>query len=212
MKFPSATLHFLQNIGSCSCPDEGLWIGVVCGQMFLDGLGEFCDAAEHSSPEAVDGEIAEEAFHHVQPGGACWSKVEVKPGIAPLPCLNLVMLMGCIVVADEVDLLFGRRASADQVKEANPFLMAVLVHAASDDLTVGCIQRSKERGGSIALVVMGQRLAPPFLKRKARLSAVQCLNLTLLIAREHDGMLRRVEVEAHDVVFVSPRSACPWKA
>lgn len=126
--------------------------------------------------------------------------MEVKPGVAPLPGPYLRMLMGGIIVADDVARFFGRRASADQVKEANPFLMTMLVHAGSNAVAVGCIQRSEERGGSIALVVVGQCLAPPWLERKARLSAVPGLNLTLLIARAHNGRLGRVAGEAHEVV------------
>ena len=116
MKFSSATLHFFENIGSCGCPDKGLGMGIVCGQMGFDGFGEFRQAAEYSSPKAVDGQIPEKAFDHVQPGGAGGSKMEVKPRVAPLPCLHLVMLMGRIVVADKVHLFFGGRASADQVE------------------------------------------------------------------------------------------------
>ena len=212
MKFPSATLHLLQNIGSCGGPDKGLGIGIVDGQMFFDGLGEFCDATKHSSPKAIDGEVPEEAFHHVQPGGAGGSKVEMKPGIALLPCRHLVMLVGRVVVADDVDFLFGGRASANQVKEPNPFLMAVLVHAASDDVAVGYIHRREERGGSMALVVMGQRLAPPFLERKPRLSCGPTPESDS--SHRTRGRWHAREDGGRDPRYrrASPRSACRWKA
>ena len=89
---------------------------MVRGHMLLDGFDEFGDATEYSPPEAVDREIAEEAFHHVQPGSTGGRKMEGKAWVAPLPCLHLVMLMGGIVVADEVDIPFPRRAFADPVE------------------------------------------------------------------------------------------------
>lgn len=152
---------------------------MVCSNMALNCFDEFINTAEYSSSETVDGQIAKEAFHHVQPRGACWCEVEMKSGIAPLPGRNSVMLVGRIVIADDVNFFFLRRAFADQVQEANPFLVSVLVHAGADDPAIGSVHGGEERGGAIAFVVMGHSFAAALLERKARLSAIQRLNLAL---------------------------------
>ena len=46
---------------------------------------------------------------------------------------------------------------------------------------------------------MGHGAAAPLLQRQARLSTVQRLDLAFLIDRQHDGMLRWIDVEADDV-------------
>src|SRR5215210_7988990 len=106
----------------------------------------------------------------------------MKAAIPSLPCLNLVMLMGGIVVADDVDLLVVRRVFANQVEKTDPLLVTVLVHAGSNDAAIRCIHGRKERCGAVALVVMGHGLAATFLERKTGLGAIQRLNLALLVA------------------------------
>src|SRR6266851_1691458 len=149
--------------------------------------------------DALDCQITKEAFDHVQPRGTGRSEVEMKAGVSLLPGFDLLMLMRGVVIADEVDFLVGRRASANQVQEENPFLVAVLFQASANDLAIGNVQRGKKRGRSVSLVVMGEGLAAPLLQWKSRLRAIQGLDLALLIAGEHDGVLRRVEVESHDL-------------
>src|SRR6266571_2434549 len=52
----------------------------------------------------------------------------------------------------------------------------------------------------MAFVVVGHRLTATFFQRKARLSAVKRLNLGLLVQRQHERMLWRVEVETDHVL------------
>ena len=82
--------------------------------------------------------------------------------MALLPCLHLRVLMGGIVVANEMDLLVRGSAPGNESQELQPFLVAMPLHATADDPAIGYIHRRKERGGAVALVVMRQRfgLAP----------------------------------------------------
>ena len=68
------------------------------------------------------------------------------------------------------------------------------VHATADDPAIGYIHRRKERGGAVALVVMRHGLASPPLEGKPRLGPIQSLDLTLFIARKHEGVLGRREI------------------
>ena len=54
----------------CLCgPDEGLRIHVVPVDVFADGGDELFEVLEGASADALVGQVAEEAFDHVEPGG-----------------------------------------------------------------------------------------------------------------------------------------------
>jgi len=200
MKLLSTALNFLENIRGGSSPDKWLRFGIVCDNMSFDGFNQFIDATENTAPQAVDREIPEESFNHVKPGGTGRSEMKVESGIAPLPGFDFRMLMGGVIIADDVYLLVGRCRFDNQVEKADPFLVPVLFHAGSKDAAVGCIHRGEERGGPVAFVIVSQRFASSFLERKPWLSAIQGLDLTLFIAGQYHGVFRRVEIEANDVL------------
>src|SRR6185312_3747473 len=100
------------------------------------------------------------------------------------PFADLRMLMGRIVVEDDVDGLGGGNLSLDLVEEADELLMPVLLHAAPDDLAFEDIEGGEQRGRTVALVVVGHGSGASLLQRQARLGAVERLDLALLIDRE----------------------------
>src|SRR5205814_7192979 len=51
----------------------------------------------------------------------------------------------------------------------------------------------------MALVVVRHGPGTTLLEREARLRAVERLDLTLLVKREHHGALRGIEIEPHDI-------------
>jgi hypothetical protein len=61
------------------------------------------------------------------------------------------------------------------------------------------VQSREQRGGAVALVVVGHGAEPARLDRQSGLGAVECLNLRLLVDREHHRMRRRIDVQADDV-------------
>ena len=74
-------------------------------------------------------------------------------------------------------------------------LMAVAGVTFADHLAVEHVERRKQRGGAIALVVVRHGSAPAFLQRQPRLGAVQRLDLALFIERMHAGVGRRIAIE-----------------
>ena len=115
------------------------------------------------------------------------------------PCLDLGVFMGGVVVQNDMDDLAGRDVPLDPIEEADKLLMAVTGHVLADHRAFQDVQRGEQRGGSVALVIVGQRRAPALLQRQARLGAVQGLDLALLVDAKHDGMGRRRNVKAHDI-------------
>lgn len=65
------------------------------------------------------------------------------------------MFVGGIVVEDNVDGLLSWNRFLDGVDEADELLMAMALHTPADHFTFEHVEGSKERGGTVTLVVMG---------------------------------------------------------
>jgi hypothetical protein len=81
--------------------------------------------------------------------------------------------------------------------------MPVALHTAPDDLALEDIEGGEQRGGAVALVIMGHGGAAPLLDRQSGLRAVERLDLTFLVDAENHGMSRRIDVEADDILHLS---------
>jgi hypothetical protein len=106
-----------------------------------------------------------------------WREVEGETRMAIEPFADLWVLMGGIIVEDDVDGLFGRNLSLDLVEEADELLMPMLLHAASNDLSFEHIEGGKQGGGAVALIVVGHGGGAPLLQGQTRLGAVERLDL-----------------------------------
>ena len=116
------------------------------------------------------------------------------------PSPHLGVLVGGIVVEDDVDHLAGRHGALDAIEEADELLMPVPLHASADDRAVEHVERCERRGRAVAFVVVGHGATAAWLDRQARLGAVERLNLALLVDRQHHGMGRRIDIQADDVL------------
>ena len=77
------------------------------------------EAVEDTVPEAINREIAEEAFDHVEPRGGNGREVDVEERMLREPATHLFVFMGGVVVRDQVQLFVirgaGRRSAAGSV-------------------------------------------------------------------------------------------------
>ena len=80
-----------------------------------------------------------------------------------------------------------RELAVEPPQEPEEFAVRVARETLADDRPVEDLQRGKERGCPVPLVIMGHRAAAPLLERQPRLRAIQRLNLALLVDAEHDG-------------------------
>src|SRR6516165_3301153 len=71
------------------------------------------------------------------------------------------MLVGGVVVEDQVEIEGFGRLLIDGAQEAQKLLMAVTPHALSDDRTGGDIKGGEQRSCSMPLIIMGHRAGPP---------------------------------------------------
>jgi hypothetical protein len=181
-------------------PGEGRGILVGVGQESMDGGFQLLDGPEDAAFEALFGELCEEAFDGVEPRCRGRGEVEDEARMAIEPFHDLGVLVRGIIVDDGMDRLFSGDIGIDGVEEADELLMAMTLHALPEDVAFEDVEGGKEGSGAVALVIVGHGSSASFLHRQAGLSAVERLNLALLVDREHDGMVRRIDVEPDDVM------------
>ena len=179
-------------------PGKGFGVFVGFGDEAIDGGLEIDERVEDAAFEPPSCEFGEEALDGVEPGGG-WREVEDKSLVAIEPSPDLWMLMDGVVVEDDVDGLVGRNLSVDHVQEANELLVPVALHIASDYRPVEHIQSGEECRCAVAFVVVGHGAHTSFLHRRARLSAVKCLDLAFFVDRQHDGVGWRIDIETNDI-------------
>ena len=119
-----------------------------------DGHDEFLQVAEDATAEPILSQVAKETFHHVQPGRAGGSEVQMKARVSRQPALDFGVLVSGVVVADQVELPIQRDGLVDQTKKLEPFLVAMPLLAQAKDFAVGCVQRGKQSGCTVSFVVM----------------------------------------------------------
>src|SRR5208282_6593824 len=158
--------HFFQDVGGARGPDEGFRTFVVAVDVGADGHDEIFQVAKYATPEPVLSQVAEETFHHVEPGGAGGSEVQMKAWMPCQPAPHLGVLMGGVVIADQVKLAVERNGLVDQTEKLEPFLMAMPLLAQAEDLAVGRIQRGEQSGGAVAFVVVRHGGAASALQRQ----------------------------------------------
>ena len=96
----------------------GLHVGVV--EEAVDGIFEFPQGSENAALETLLCELGKEALDSVEPGSGCRGEVEDKPRMFFEPLHDVGMLVGGIVVDDDMDRLFlGTLASMTFRKRMN---------------------------------------------------------------------------------------------
>lgn len=135
-----------------SGPGEGFGLSIVLGEEAVDGRLQVDDRMKDASLEASLRQLGEEALDGVEPGARRGGEVEGEALMAVEPGTHLRVLMGGVVVEDDVNGLVGRHLGIDGVEKANELLMAVALHVPADDGAVEHVEGGEQRGRAIALV------------------------------------------------------------
>src|SRR6266581_6252407 len=109
------------------------------------------------------------------------------------------MLVGGVVVENDVHDLSGRHLRLNSIQEADELLVTMAVHATADDLAFEHVKSDEQRCCAVALVVVGHRSGAALLHRQAGLGAIKRLDLRFLIDRENDRMSGWIDIEPDDV-------------
>ena len=133
-------------------PGEGFRVFVGFSDEAIDGSLEIDEGVEDAALEPPPGEFGEEAFDGVEPRRRCWREVENKPLVAIEPSPDFWMLMGGVVVEDDMDGLVFGDLGVDHVEEADELLVPVALHIAPDHGPVEDVQGGEQRRGFIAFI------------------------------------------------------------
>ena len=119
----ASAFHFFQDVGGSRGPDERFQAFIVAVDVGADGHDEFFQVVEDAAPEPILSEVAKETFVHVQPRRAGGSEVQMKARVPHQPALHFGVLMGGVVIADQVKLPIGRDGLVDQAEKLEPLLV-----------------------------------------------------------------------------------------
>lgn len=192
-------------VGVCF-PDERLWFSIVLLDEAIDGRLQVNDGVEDAMLQPSARQFREEAFDCVEPRAGCRNEVEGPSWMPCQPGAHLRLLMGRVIVENDVDGFVFWQFRLDGVEEANEFLMPVALHVLADHRSVENVEGGKQGGGAMALVIMGHRARASLLERQARLGPVKRLDLAFLINRQNNGVGRRGDIEADDIVKLLGKS------
>jgi hypothetical protein len=195
--------------GSAVLDENGFGSGGPCERFrilvsmlnpFVDCGFEFRDVVENTSPYTLSGDFGEEPLDEVEPGAGRPCEVQDEAFVSCQPALHSRCLVGGVVVEDQMQIEMGGGLAIDRLEEGQELVCPMAGQTFADDFAGRDVERGKERRGAVALIIMGHGSGAAFLQRQARLGPVECLNLAFLVDGQHKRPLRRVEVQADDVL------------
>ena len=179
-------------------PDEGNGTAVVAGDEVIDVVPELVDIGEAGAGEGAALEDGEPDLDLVEPGAVGRGEMEADVWVAGEPAFALG-LVDRKIVEDDVDLLawIGGDDAVHEIEELDA--PATLVMAGSD-VAGEHVERGKQGRGAVALVVVAAAAERPSVGQlEMALGVLQRLDVRLLVDRQHDGVLRWIEIEPDDL-------------
>lgn len=178
-------------------------------QVLCDRSDKLRHAAETASTDTLVGQFAEPPLDQVQPGTRRRDEMQVEPRVPPKPGCHARVLVGPIVVYNQMQIEFGPRRCVDLLEEPDEFLVSMPRHAVADDFPIEHAQGREQGGRAVAFVVVRHGATAAPLQRKAWLGAVEGLDLALLVDAQDQGLVRGIEVEPDDIVELLDKLLVP---
>src|SRR5216683_4429479 len=128
--------------------------------------------------------------------------MDVEAPMAGEPSLDPRMLVSRVIVDDQMDLEISRNTVVEMVEKSEKLLVPMARFALSDDRTVEHVERRKQGGGAVPIIVVGYPFDIAEAHRQHRLGARQRLDLRLFIHAQHERLVGRIEIEPHYVTHL----------
>ena len=109
----------------------------------LDGSLQIDDGMKDAALQALSGQGGEEGLYRIEPGAGCRREMKGPAGMALEPGHDLWMFVCGVVIEDRMDDFARRHLTFDGIEEADEFLVAVFLHAPTDDGSVEGIEGGK---------------------------------------------------------------------
>jgi hypothetical protein len=119
----------------------------------VDSGDQMFDAPETTSANRLLGDESEPSFNLIEPAGVGGRVVDLEAGPLREPEAHLGMLVGGVVVDDQMNIEVFRHSLIDPFEELQKLLMTVACFALRQDRAGGDIKGGKEGGGAMANVV-----------------------------------------------------------
>ena len=169
-------------------------------QKRLDRGDQLWHIPEDAATNALVGDFAEPPLHHVHPRTRSRDEVQMEAWMSSEPGFHARVLVGRVVVHDDMQIEFGGGLQIDLAEEANELLMPMARHALANHLAIEHAESRKQGGRAVTLVVVRHRPTAALLQWKAWLGTIEGLDLTFLVDTQHKGFVRGIEIESDDIV------------
>ena len=113
---------------------------------------------EGTSPNALVSDFCKPTFHLIEPRGTGGRKMQVVTRMFLEPGSYFGGFVRCVIVHDQVNVQRGRHLAVNAIQEAQKFLMPMAPMALADDLAGSDVQRGKQGGRAVPLIIMGPTL------------------------------------------------------
>ena len=121
--------------------------------------------------------------------------MHLEPGMRGEPPADGGVFARPVVVANQVRIA-PRVLLLDRLQRAHKLNVRVAGEAAPEHLAAGDLERGKQAGGAVSLVVVRHPCGQPRPQRQQRLRSVEGLDLGLLVYAQHQRPLRRVQIHS----------------
>ena len=113
-----------------------MWLLVMSFNVLLDNTNQRRDIVKATPADLFLGQFTEPPLHHVQPGSGCRREVELEAWMPTEPGPDARMLVGAVIIHDEVELQVGRCLAIDFLEESNELLVSMTRHAVPYDFAI----------------------------------------------------------------------------
>ena len=186
------------NLFRILAPAEGTGALAVVGlQIRVQGIHQILQGGEVAALQAAPRQFGKETLHCIHPGTGGGYEVKVPVGVRVQPGMDIGGLRRGVVVQDHMHGGVGEAVGGQMIQKGQELLRALPGLRLGGDLSRLHVQRGAERGGAMPDVIMGLGGGMPRRQGQAGLGALQGLNLGLCIYRQHQGLRRRVHIQAN---------------
>src|SRR5215831_10363025 len=179
-------------------PFKGMGLGIMSLDKAIDGLTQLPHRSKAGPPQRTATENAEPALHLIEPTGSGGGVVEMDVGMTGEPVISFGFV-GVQIVQDHMNLP-SRMLADELVHEVEKLSTASTRIVAGLNLSGGNIQRCKQSGRSMPLVIMTESTQRPASGNlQVSLSPFQGLDMRLLIHRQDQGVVGRIQIKSNNV-------------
>ena len=109
--------------------------------VLLNDTNQRRDIVKAAPPDLFLRQFPEPSLHHVQPGTGCRREMEIEARMPTEPGLYPRMLMGTVIVYDQMKLQGRRGFGIDLLDKPNGLLVPMPRHAVPDDFYIAHTER-----------------------------------------------------------------------